>query len=35
MFDKWKLVIGLFISCKKMVNSYKCYTLIKGWKCMC
>jgi hypothetical protein len=22
-------MIGLFTSCKRMVNSYKCYTLIK------
>jgi hypothetical protein len=27
--DKWQLMIGLFTSCKRMVNSYKCYTLIK------
>ncbi len=33
--DKWQLVIRLFITCKNMVNSWRCYTLIKGWKCIC
>jgi hypothetical protein len=28
--DKWLLMIGLFINCKRMVSSCKSYTLVKG-----
>jgi hypothetical protein len=27
---KWQLIIRLFTNYKKMVNSYKCYMLVKG-----
>jgi len=30
--DNWQLVIGSFTSCKRVVSSCKCYTLVKGWK---